>query len=74
MDWLNDIKDWPLSAEQVRLGEGYTLRTVQLWAAKNGVRTIGRGPQAPYVFFKADVLRFRERRRPGPRPEKEGKG
>jgi hypothetical protein len=61
MDWLDDIKDWPLSAERVRLGEGYTLRTVQLWAAKNGIRTIGRRGQ--YGFFKVDVLRFRERGR-----------
>jgi hypothetical protein len=64
-DWLDDTTDWPVSAERVRLGEGYTLRTVQLWAAKNGVRATGNRGQ--YQFFKADVLRFRKREHTGPR-------
>jgi hypothetical protein len=64
-DWLNEVTDWPLSAERVRLGEGYTLRTVQLWAAKNGVRTLGSGKRPQYMFFKADILRFLGRERAG---------
>ena len=46
--------------------------TVRKWAAANGVRFIGQGFHKNYLWTEADIVRFREREKPGRRwPEKE---
>jgi hypothetical protein len=59
--------EYPLSAVEVAALCGCATRTVQNWAAKNDVRSIGGGNRAQYLFFEADIARFRERERPGRR-------
>jgi DNA-binding transcriptional MerR regulator len=59
--------NYPLSTVEVAKLCGCTPRTVQNWAAKNSVRAIGGGNRAQYIFFEADITRFRERERPGRR-------
>jgi len=73
-DWLDDPKIlFPVSAKFVASQEGFNNRdkcnerTVRRWAGKNNVRTIGEGRGIQYMFFKEDVLRFRQRERPGRR-------
>jgi hypothetical protein len=76
-DWIDIYTEWPASAEVVAEEETTpertcTLRTVQNWASKNGVRSIGRGNRHQYLFFRDDVVNFRQRERPGRRwPEEE---
>jgi hypothetical protein len=67
-----ESRPYPLSAPEVAKLEGCALRTVQNWAGKNGVRTIGGGNRAQFLFFQDDIARFRQRERPGRRwPKKD---
>jgi len=75
-DWVDTFAGWPADAETVAREETKakrkcTLRTVQNWCADNNVRTIGKGNRYQFLIFREDVMRFRERERPGRRwPEK----
>jgi len=70
-DWIDIYSEWPASVEMVATEEKCTPRTVQKWCGKNNVRTIGRGNRFQFLIFRNDVLKFRERERPGrPWPEK----
>jgi hypothetical protein len=75
-DWIDTFKEWPASAEMVSkeesdAGRDCTLRTVQNWCSKNNVRSIGHGNRYQFLIFREDVLKFRDRDRPGrPWPEK----
>jgi DNA-binding transcriptional MerR regulator len=40
---------------------GLSIRAIQLWAAANGVRSIGTGRGKTYLWTKADVERFKAR-------------
>lgn len=55
----------PKTIEDVALLEKCSIRTVQLWASKNGIKQIGKGIHAPYVFYNKDIKRFRNRNKPG---------
>lgn len=55
----------PKTIEYVAKTEKCSVRTVQLWASKNGIKKIGKGLHAPYVFFNKDIRRFRNRNKPG---------
>ena len=70
-DWIDAFSEWPVSVELVAQNENCTDRTVRKWASNNGVRTIGGGRRRQYLFFRQDVINFRQRDRPGRRwPEK----
>jgi hypothetical protein len=65
----------PKSIETVAATEKCHVRTVQKWAAQNGITKLGSGRNAPYIFFDKDIARFRERDKPGkPWPQKKKKG
>jgi hypothetical protein len=60
-----------MAAPEVARQEGCALRTVQNWASKNNVPSIGGGNRAQYLFFEEDIARFRLRPKAGRRwPEK----
>jgi len=62
----------PKSVEFVAASEKCHVRTVQKWAAQNGIKKLGSGRNAPYIFYDKDIALFRERERPGrPWPDKE---
>jgi hypothetical protein len=63
-------RQYPVSAPEVAKQEGCAIRTVQNWAGKNDVRTIGGGNRAQYLFFEEDIEHFREREKPGRRCHK----
>jgi hypothetical protein len=67
VDWTDTFREWPASAQAVAEREKCAIRTVQNWAAQNGIRTIGSGNRHQYLFFQADILNFRQRDRPGRR-------
>jgi len=63
VDWMDNHSDWPVSVDELRLLEECSDRTVRNWASNHGIRRMGR----QYIFFKKDVLSFRQRERPGRR-------
>jgi len=67
IDWIDEYSLWPASVGLVAHQERCSERTVRNWASDNGIRTIGEGKKAPYIFFKQDVVNFRLRERPGRR-------
>jgi hypothetical protein len=64
-DWIDEYSEWPVSVAKAAGEEFCSKITVQRWAKKNGVRTIGEGRRRQYLIFKEDVLRFRQREGPG---------
>ena len=71
-DWLDTFDGWPTDVETVAAQEKCTPRTVQKWCGANSVRTIGRGNRFQFLIFRDDVLKFRQRARPGrPWPQEE---
>jgi len=67
VDWIDVFSEWPASIALVAQNEKCTDRTVRYWAAKNNVRSIGGGQRHQYLFFKQDIINFRQRPRPGRR-------
>ena len=63
-DWIDTFTNWPASVEDVHIHEHCCERTVRKWAWKNNIRTLG-GNRGPYMFFRKDVLKFRQRPKQG---------
>jgi len=55
----------PKSIEFVAALENCSPRAVQKWAAQNGIKKLGSGRNAPYIFYDENIERFHNRERPG---------
>jgi hypothetical protein len=51
----------PKSVEEMATMGKCTDRNVEKWAVKNGVKKLGTGKRAPYIFYEADIIRFMDR-------------